>query len=66
MDLRIARIAKAEYVEYLAAYRSLGDGDPAAAERMRDLAARHPDDPLAALHAARAGRGERGVDITLS
>jgi len=52
--------------EYQTAYQSMRDEDPAAVDHIRDLAARHPEDPLAALHADRAGRGERGVDIRLS
>ena len=46
---------------YLAAYRLLEAGDPAALDAFAAL----PDDPVAAFHAARLRRGERGAVVLL-
>lgn len=52
--------------EYQALYEALREGDADAHRRLGELFDRYPDDPLLALHAARAARGEQGVDIIVS
>ncbi|MDX1434867.1 MAG: adenylate/guanylate cyclase domain-containing protein, partial [Gammaproteobacteria bacterium] len=51
--------------EYLAAYRLMSDGDARAADAFRDLAERHPQDPLADFHARRLAAGESGSRIVM-
>lgn len=52
--------------EYLAVYEALRNREPDACRRLEELAGAHPGDALLALHAARAARGEKGVDIVVA
>jgi adenylate cyclase len=59
--LTVARMAKyAQLDEYQAAYQLMASEDSTAADAFRDLAARYPDDPLAALHHGRLNGGAIG------
>jgi adenylate cyclase len=62
-----AEQADSEYAfAYTVAYDSLYAGVPAAAEKMAALHERFPSEPLAALHARRLAKGEKGTEIWLT
>jgi adenylate cyclase len=51
---------------YDAAFRSMAEGAPGAAEAFASIVREHPDDALAAFHLARLERGETGIVIHMS
>ncbi|WP_101048911.1 adenylate/guanylate cyclase domain-containing protein, partial [Macromonas nakdongensis] len=55
----------APQADYAAAYAAMDAQAPDAAERWHALLARHPDDPLVRLHAARLASGQVGAEIVL-